>query len=141
MKLNDHQLEACAYIFEIDLGNDQEDFRQDIIESSGISNYSPNELEKSILQELENGSYSDDDLRTSAYWALSKRFNRSLIPLFIKYLRFELTNQNTGPLFQLMIALNNMEEPVFSPSRTGFASFETELNMRDAELYLKENSI
>jgi hypothetical protein len=139
MKLNDHQLEACAYIFEIDLGNDRLNFRQDIIESSGISNYSPNELEKSILQGLENGSFSDDDLRTSAYWALSKRFNRKLIPLFRKYLKYEMELKNTGPLFQLMVALNNIEEPVFSASRTGFAHFETELNLKDAELYLDEN--
>ena len=136
---NEHQLEACAYIFEIANGNTFEDFRIEVIATSQLPATNPDDLAEQIINGIESGSYITESSRGSAYWALSKRFDAELIPLFRKWLRNELKLENEGGLFQLMIALNNLDEPVFHKERSGFSSFEIELNYRDARYYLSNS--
>lgn len=49
---------------------------------------------------------------------------------------------NPNAVYQLLIALGNMGEPVFNKDREGgSAIYETELNLKDAREYLrKENT-
>ncbi len=137
MKLNNHDLEACAYIFEFDNGNNQKDFRHEVVEKSSVKEFDAVTLENIILNGLACDLYSEKEARGYAYWALSKRFNPKLIPYFTKWLKKEYDDGNSDGLYQIMIALNNLEAPIFGNDRTGYANFETELNYRDAKKYLK----
>jgi len=136
MTLTYKQIEAATYIFEKDYGNKHSEFLEKIIKESGLSGLNISDLEKIILDGINSGLYKDNQSRTSAYWALSKRFNAVLIPSFKKWLKIETENGDTGSLFQIMIALNNLEEPVFHKDRSSYAFDEIELNLRDAEIYL-----
>lgn len=140
MKLTNDQLEAAAYIFEKVNGNSHSDLENRIIAESNLTRYNPPELERIIVEGLENGIYDGLADRISAYWALGKRFNRDLIPYFKKWLQKESDLNEQQAVYQLLIALGNMGEPVFDSDRNGSsASWETELNMRDAKKYLNKN--
>ncbi len=86
-----------------------------------------------ILAHLED---LDSGYRSAAYWALSKRHDGSLLAHFRSWLGHELGQEEPNGLFQLMIALDNLNEPVFAGDRTGYAYHEIELNRRDAKRYL-----
>lgn len=141
MKLKIEQIGAVAYIFEQANGNTKTDYENEIIEESGLGNIEPNLLENKIVEGLNNGIYDNSKVRISAYWALGKRFSQELIPTFQKWLQKELNKNDAEAVYQILIALGNMEEPVFNEDRDGgSASSEKELNLRDAKHYL-ENKI
>ena len=137
MKLTDDQFEASAYIFERANGNEKTEYEEKIIAESGLTELNPNDLKVQIISGLNSGLYSDSKERISAYWTLSKVHDRNLISDFRKWLKSEFEKSEPLAVYQLMIALGNLEEPVFNKKRTGSAFNETELNMRDAEEYLK----
>jgi hypothetical protein len=141
MKLTNDQFDALAYIFEKENGNKKSDYEKKIISESGLADFEPELLERNVVDGLENGIYDGSTDRISAYWALGKRFNRNLIPSFQKWLQKEFDLNDSQAVYQLLISLGNMEEPVFNPDRKGgSASYETELNMRDAGDYLNKKS-
>jgi hypothetical protein len=138
MKLTNDQLEASAYVFEKSNGNKKSEYEEKVIAESGLNNLKPIELETQIINGINNGLYSDSKERISAYWALSKIHKIELIPNFKKWLKTELEQKNTDTVYQLMIALGNLEEPIFNTDRNGSSAFnETEMNLRDATAYLK----
>ncbi|MEM7187827.1 MAG: hypothetical protein AAF466_14350 [Bacteroidota bacterium] len=139
LPLSNLQLEASAYVFEMANGNDLQDFRREVVTTSQLPDINPDQLAQHIVHGIEVDDYMDPNTRGTAYWALSKRFDTTLIPLFRKWLKKELELQNFGGMFQLMIALSNVDEPIFDSQRTGYASFEQDLNERDAHAYLKRH--
>ena len=138
MKLSKRQLEAAGYIFERDRGIVLSDHELNIISTCGVHDLDPAALEKTIAEGLSKSLYEKSSDRCLVYWALGKRFNRALIPTFRKSLENELAAQEPHAVYQLLIALDNLGEPVFDPDRDGsVASHETQLNLRDAGMYLK----
>jgi len=137
MKLTNDQFEASAYIFEKANGNKKTEYEEKLIVESGLTELKPNDLKIQIINGLNNGLYSDSKERISAYWTLSKVHDTNLIPEFRKWLKKEFKKQEPIAVYQLMIALGNLEEPIFNKNRTGSAFNENELNLRDAENYLK----
>ena len=139
MKLTNDQFEASAYIFEKANGNKKSEYEEKVIAESGLNNLKPIELENQIIKGIDSGLYSDTKERISAYWSLSKIHKNELIPNFRKWLKIELENENSDTVYQLMIALGNLEEPIFNLDRNGSSAFnETELNLRDAREYLNK---
>jgi hypothetical protein len=139
MKLTNDQFEASAYIFEKANGNKKSEYEEKVIAESGLNNLKPIELENQIIKGIDSGLYSDSKERISAYWSLSKIHKNELIPNFRKWLKTELENENSDTVYQLMIALGNLEEPIFNLDRNGSSAFnETELNLRDAKEYLNK---
>ena len=137
MKLTNNQFEASAYIFEKANGNKKTEYEEKLIAESGLTELKPNDLKTQIIKGLNNGLYSDSKERISAYWTLSKVHDKNLISDFRKWLKIEFEKKEPLAVYQLMIALGNLEEPVFNKNRTGSAFNETELNLRDTEDYLK----
>ena len=137
MKLTNDQFEASAYIFEKANGNKKTEYEEKLIAESGLTELKPNDLKMEIINGLNSGLYSGSKERISAYWTLSKVHDANLIPDFRKWLKTEFEKQEPLAVYQLMIALGNLEEPIFHKNRTGSAFNETELNLRDAENYLK----
>jgi len=140
MKLTNNQFEASAYIFEKANGNKKSEYEEKVIAESGLNNLKPIELETQIVNGIDNGLYSDSKERISAYWSLSKIHKTELIPNFKKWLKIEIENENADTVYQLMIALGNLGEPIFNIDRNGSSAFnETELNLRDARKYFETN--
>lgn len=138
MLLTNNQIEEVAFIFERENGHPGDDYTREVLSESKLVGYEVNELEKIIVEGLNEGIYKDSDSRTSAYWALSKRHKYDLIPSFKNWLKSELLEENSNAIYQLLIALGNLDEPVFNKDREGgSAIYETELNLRDAQEYLK----
>ncbi|WP_322549151.1 hypothetical protein [Flavobacterium psychraquaticum] len=138
MKLTNDQFTEVGIIFEKENGNVHSDFEKNIIAESVLTKYKPTELEKIIIFGLNSGIYENEDERVSAYWSLSKIGNRNLIANFKKWLLTELENEKGLAIFQILIALDRLDEPAFNKNRTGRAFDETELNIRDAKNYMKK---
>jgi hypothetical protein len=138
MKLTNEQFTEVAFIFEKENGNSHSKFEKGIIAESKLTEYNPTELEKIIVDGLNSGIYKNEDERVSGYWSLSKIGNRNLIAEYKKWLRTELQNENGIAVFQILIGLDRLDEPVFNENRTGQGVDETELNIKDAKQYLKK---
>lgn len=138
MTLTNEQFTEAGFIFEEANGNSHSEFEKGIIAKSKLTEYKPTELEKIIVDGLNSGIYKNEDERVSAYWSLSKIGNRNLIAEYKKWLRTEVKNENGIAVFQILIGLDRLDEPVFNENRTGQGVDETELNIRDAKQYLKK---
>jgi hypothetical protein len=136
IKLTEIQFEASAYIFEKANGNIKSEYELDIIKKSGLSNTKG--IKSIIIKGLNEKKYQKLNTRINAYWALSKINDKQLIPHYKNWLKEELKNKEPGAVYQILIALGNMDEPVFNINRNGSTDFsETELNMKDAKDYLQ----
>src|SRR5690606_6367451 len=131
MKLTKDQFLEAGFIFEKANGYSHSDFEKNIIAESELTKLQPTELERIIVNGLNSGIYKNEDERVSGYWALSKIGNLNLISDFKKWLWTELDNENGIAIFQLLVALDRLEEPAFNEKRTGRGADEIELNIRD----------
>ena len=140
VKFEIDQFDAIAYIFETANGNTPGDFENRVIDASGFKDTPPQELVDDILSSFREGNPDDIEYRLSAYWALSKRFDKNLLPFFRKQLEVEIEVEEAPGVFQLLIAIDNLAEPAFGTDRNGsFSGFDSDLNIRDAKTYLKRN--
>lgn len=142
MELTIDQMEEAAFIFEKENGNAGDDYSRKVLAESILIKYNVDHLEKIIVDGLNDNIYINSDLRVSAYWALSKRFNRNLIASFKGWLKSELDEGNGAAIYQILIALDNMGEPVFNVDRKGGSSvYEIDLNVRDTKTYLTSDNL
>ena len=140
VKFEIDQFDAIAYIFETANGNTLGDYENRVIDASGFKDTPPQELVDDILSSFREGNPDDIEYRLSAYWALSKRFDKNLLPFFRKQLEVEIEVEEAPGVFQLLIAIDNLAEPAFGTDRNGsFSGFDSDLNIRDAKTYLKRN--
>jgi len=142
MQLTIDQMEEAGFIFEKENGNSGDDYTRRVLAESILTKYNVDHLEKIIVDGLNNAIYTNSDIRVAAYWALSKRFNRNLIQSLKGWLKSELDKRDGAAIYQIMIALGNMGEPVFNIDRQGGSSmYEMDLNIRDAKTYLNSDNI
>ena len=138
MKIKEDQFDAIAYIFELNNGNVLDDYEYKVIDKSGFKDIPADVLTDAILDNLNDDHSMDTTYRILAYWALSKRFDTNLLPFFRDKLKLELSIDGIPAVFQLLIALDNLDQPVFGDDRDGsFSADDTELNIRDAKAYLE----
>jgi hypothetical protein len=138
MKLTNQEITEAGFIFERERGFNHSEFEKDSINQSSILHITSDELEQLIVKGLDYNVYENETERTSAYWALSKRVNKKLIAKFRNWLKVELENNQYYAIYQILIALDYLEENVFSKSRTGRDDSEFELNRIDALSYLNK---
>ena len=138
MKFNEENLLYIALIFEKANGNVLNDNDASLAKNSGLDQYKPEELEELVASSIES---AEPEYRGRAYWVLGKRINKSLVPRFNKWLEIECANQNTDLIYQILIALDNLEILVFGTDRDGSYSIqESDLNFRDARSYLENHA-
>ena len=94
MTITDDEFAAIAFIFERDNGNTPGDYESQVINESGLSNIPSESLVNEIVETLNQQNNLSDSYRVSAYWALSKRHDTSLIPHFRKWLKSELSKED-----------------------------------------------
>lgn len=133
-----NQFTCIAFLFEKQHGRVFDEIDEALIKkvSKELDTTDLEQLEHNIITILENNSIENPNDRISAYWALGKRFNMSLIPFFRVWLKREYELDNLGPCFEIMISLNNMEENVFSKSGSSWNCHEQ--NRKDARSYLEK---
>ena len=136
MKLTDEQFTEAGFIFEKVNGNIHSESENQIIAESELTKFEPTELEQIIVDGLNSGIYKNEVERVSGYWSLSKIGNRNLITEYKKWLRTELENENGIAVFQILVGLDRLNEPVFDENRTGRGADQTQLNLRDGKEYL-----
>lgn len=128
-----------ALIFEEANGNTLDANDSLLVKNSGLSELSANEIERMLVDTINQNK--TPAYRGTVYWALGKRFNKKLLPVFKKWLAVEVELNNADALYQLLMALDNLEERVFGKDREGsYGATDTELNMRDAKVYLERHA-
>lgn len=125
-------LEAAAYLFEQSHGNRPSYYELTLIKKAGLSEAPPAEVADAIWRAL--AGEPENPYRTTAYWALGKLARSEDKEKFVAALRRE-APRDIRVGFQIMIALGNLGEPIFSRSGVGYN--EDELNRQDAIAYLK----
>lgn len=137
MKFSEENLLDIALIFEQANDNVLNDSEFLLVQGSGLSHYSPQELETLLVNSIHS---ADIESRGKTYWVLGKRFNSELIPVFKKWLKIELMTPNPELVYQILIALDNLGLPVFGEDRGGsYSIMDVELNLRDARAYLQSH--
>jgi hypothetical protein len=138
MRISIDLFPAIAFLFARANGNKLGEYEQGELEKCGLSKADPDQLAEQLLQAIEDDDSCDATLRGASYSALGKRFDKSLLPFFRRSLRRELA-RDMHAIYQIMIALDNLNEPIFSEARDGgYSSSEIDLNRTDAEGYLAQ---
>ena len=138
MDIDSPFLTAAAFRFEAARGVRHSDFETDIIEESGLETVPPDELANTLWQWLASDG-ADSPLRGSAYWALGKRRDpRDVTPL-VAALRRELP-RDADVAYQILIALENLGEPIFPREQRERSSRDHEANGAAAQRYLGSRS-
>lgn len=106
------------------------------IKRHGLDGIDPELLTRELRYWIAAQHRSDSRSRQQAYWALGKKRDGRLIPFFRDQLRLELRRDMIA-VFQIMIALQDIDEPMFPSDRSGYSSDDYEMNRRDAESYLE----
>lgn len=138
MKFSEENLLDIALIFEQANGCILSDNEFLLVRNSGLTHYSPEELESLLVNSIDSAT---TELRGQAYSVLGKRFKAGLIPEFNKWLASELMAPNPGVVYQILIALDNLGLSVFGEDRGGsYSIMEKDLNLRDARDYLEKGT-
>lgn len=137
MRFPDNAIAAVAFLFESKNGRKLSDFELSEIRRHELEDSDPNKLAAILKECAQNERSSDATYRQQIYWALSKKFDHKLIPFFRKRLSLEL-QRDMEAAYQIMIALDNLDEQVFSINRQDYVITEYKQNRLDAELYLKK---
>jgi hypothetical protein len=133
MKIPGDAICAVAFAFERAHGHLLGEYEESQISFHGLDGHEPIVLAAALRDGILAG---DTNYRTQAYWALGKRFDRELIPFFRERLAAEMLD-DPSIVYQIMIALDNLGEPVFSKARSGsYSILDADLNLVDAEIYL-----
>ena len=136
MEIDSQFLTAAAFRFDAARGVRHSDFETEIITELELDTIAPDDLAHTLWGWL-GGEGADSSLRSSAYWALGKRRDpRDIAPL-VAALRRELP-RDADSVYQILIALENLGEPVFPPEQRGRSSRDHESNRAAAQHYLAQ---
>lgn len=136
MSFPEDAIPAAAFLFEQTRGVLQGPFEAGEIQRHGLVGIDPELLTRELRYLIAAEHKSDGEGRQQAYWALGKKRDGRLIPFFRDQLRLELRRDMIA-VFQIMIALQDIDEPMFTSDRSGYSADDFELNRQDAESYLE----
>ena len=131
------QLEAVAYRFEMAGGRSLDQSESDCVMASGFQSVELLILADRICGWLDSSPDLTSDFRSPAFWALGKSYDSRLVDFFRRHLAREIERDMTVA-YQIMIALDNLDEPVWPPDKQSFSVFESDENHEAAVRYLAE---
>ncbi len=134
MEIDSQFLTAAAFRFEAARSVRQSDFETEIIAESELTAVSPDDLAQTLWGWLA-AEGADSPLRGSAYWALGKRCDPCDVAPLVAALRRELP-RDPDVAYQILIALENLGEPVFPPEQRERSSRDHERTRAAAQRYL-----
>ena len=133
-------LEAIVCLFDQANGRELASYETSQLLEHSLNGEDPVSISKLLVDLIRRDKSLDAYYRLAVYWALSKRYDKELIPFFVERLIIELTLGDEA-IYQLLIALDNLDEAVFGQDRDGsYSILDTDLNRRDAKLYLTKGS-
>jgi hypothetical protein len=135
MQFSKELVMAAALVFEAANGRRLESCERSEIRDHGLTNVDASELSRALVDMIESDSEDVVGDRGAVYWALGKRFDQALLPFFRKQLGVEL-QRSMDAAYQIMIALDNLNEPIFAEERSSYSFDAYDLNRRDADRYL-----
>ena len=125
---------AAGFAFEKRRGVPLGHYELSVIEEAGLADADCERLADEIWASLDEER--PEQYRITAYWALGKQCRDADRKKLILALAHELP-KNMHAVYQIMVALTNHGEEVFSSSRGGSTSYdEADLNRADATAYL-----
>ena len=130
--LTNSQLEAAAYRFEMANGNALHSYERNYVAEAGLETKDPDRLADEICLYLDSSSQIPKEHRSTAFWALGKYYHRRLLPFFHRHLAHEL-DRDMNVAYQIMIALDNLDEEVWPHEKRSFSILESSEN-REAAL-------
>ena len=134
MDIDSPLLTAAAFRFEAARGVLHSSFETEFIADAELTTVPPDDLAHTLWHWLATEG-ADSPLRSSAYWALGKRRDpRDVTPL-VAALRRELP-RDADVVYQILIALEDLGEPVFPPQQRERSSRDHEPNRAAAQRYL-----
>ena len=136
MRISEDAILAAAFRFESHRGLPLGPKENATIQKHGFQDLDPELLARELKHLITAEHKSDSRDRQQAYWALGKKRDPALLSFFRKQLRIEL-RRDMAATYQIMIALEDLDEPVFAPYHSGRALDDYELNRQDAERYLE----
>ena len=131
---------AVGFFFELAGGVPHEPYEMSEIQKHGLDGLDPERIARELRDLITAEHKNDNRDRQQAYWALGKKRDRGLIPFFCDQLRLELRRDMIAA-YQIMIALQDIGEPIFGSDRSGYSFDDHELNRRDAESYLEGRGV
>lgn len=136
MELSDDLIYVCILKFEAARGVPLHDVEAEFAESLQFNNFDPDSLALFLVKRIENPEEGDARFLPSMFFALGKRYDPTLLTFFRTALRSALA-ASPESIYQILIALDNLDETVFAPDRNdSFSVLDEELNRRDALAYL-----
>ena len=133
----DSLLEAAVYRFEMANGRKLTPYEFDCVAAAGLENIDPHDLADNICSYLDTSPQPLSEKRSAAFFALGKSYDTRLLQYFRRHLAHEI-HSDMAVAYQIMIALDNLAEPVWKVGMSSFSFDETELNHEAATRYLAE---
>ena len=137
LHMSEKSIEAAAILFDRIRGVSLSTAELKEIETHFGKNIDTTQIKDSLLQAISSHPSPTSNYRSLVYWALGKLYDRSLLVFFQQSLKIE-RELDLEVAYQVMIALDNLDEPVFS--RTSLSVFDHQQNDQDALRYLKSVS-
>jgi hypothetical protein len=138
MSFTPEKTEAKVFLFERKNGNTLGDFEQAVVSQSNQEGKDLDKIKQELIDSVTFPTELNTQDRCGVYWALSKTFDSDLVDWWTTQLRGEFEN-NAEWVYQILIALDNLEEDVFGSDRSqSYSSFENAFNLRDARIYLNK---
>jgi hypothetical protein len=136
MRIPPDAIPLIASVFDALHGRSLDDWEIEAIGHYRIDQNDPQLLKNLLIELISADDGVDDNTRSSAYWALGKSFDMDLRTFFCQQLRIEV-ERDIDATYQIMIALDNLSEPVFGAYRRGsYSSLDHDKNRTDAVAYL-----
>lgn len=120
MRYGEEDVREAAFLFE---------------ETRGKGSVEADRLARELVASVMEDPEDDPGYRGSVYWALGKRCDPALVPFFRERLELEL-ERDVEAVYQILIALEDAGEAVFSPARLSRSVMDHEMNRADALGYL-----
>lgn len=135
MELSEDLIDDCRLLFEAANGFPHDFGEQARLAELKLRGADADALAGFLVNRIQNPEEADARRRASVFWALGKRYDRALLPFFRKSLKVEVAADSES-VYQILIALDNLDERVFGADRDGGSCLEKDLNRRDAMAYL-----
>jgi hypothetical protein len=112
-------------------------FEMQQVSGAGLAEVEPQVLAEQIRQSLDSAPDLSAGYRSAAFWALGKRYDSGLLEFFRRHLVREI-ERDMGVAYQIMVALENLEETVWPVDQSSFGVTEAESNREAAVRYIHE---
>ena len=130
-------LVVAAARFELAHGRRLEPAELQQVVDAGLEEIEPHILADQIRQSLDSAPDLSAGYRSAAFWALGKHCDSGLLRFFRHHLAREIP-RNMEVAYQIMIALDNLGEPVWPPGQCSRAVTDSAQNREAAARYLNE---